>query len=108
MSLQTIRERQHAVESVRDVVSAMRATAAGRIQAAQRAMTSARKYRDIVIRGLAAAGPTVHLPSPNAKSQAVLLFVLTSEQPLCGGFNHAVIDRAVAAHHELVAKTKRL
>jgi F-type H+-transporting ATPase subunit gamma len=30
-----------------------------------------------------------------------LLIVLTSEQPLCGGFNNAVIDRAVAAHREL-------
>ena len=41
MSLQSVRERRHAVESVRDVVSAMRATAAGRIQAAQRAMAAA-------------------------------------------------------------------
>ena len=41
MSLQSVRQRRHAVESVRDVVSAMRATAAGRIQAAQRAMATA-------------------------------------------------------------------
>jgi F-type H+-transporting ATPase subunit gamma len=100
VSLQEIRDRRHAVEAVRDVVSAMRATAAGRIQAAQRAMAAARQYRDVVVRGLAAAGPAALSPVPRAGPGAVLLVVMTSEQPLCGGFNHAVIDRAVAAHRD--------
>jgi F-type H+-transporting ATPase subunit gamma len=103
VSLQEIRDRRHAVESVRDVVSAMRATAAGRIQAAQRAMAAARRYREVVVRGLAAAGPAALSPVPRACPGAVLLVVLTSEQPLCGNFNHAVIDRALAAHRELAA-----
>ncbi len=97
MSLQSVRERRHAVESVRDVVSAMRATAAGRIQAAQRAMAAARNYRDVVVRGLAAAGPGVMLTATRSEKGAVLLVVMTSEQPLCGGFNHSVVDRALAA-----------
>jgi F-type H+-transporting ATPase subunit gamma len=97
VSLQEIRDRRHAVEAVRDVVSAMRATAAGRIQAAQRAMAAARRYREVVVRGLAAAGPAP-LALPRAGSGAVMLVVLTSEQPLSGGFNLAVIDRAVTAH----------
>ena len=66
MSLQEIRDRRHAVEAVRDVVSAMRATAAGRIQAAQRAMAAARQYREVVVRGLAAAGPAALLPVPRS------------------------------------------
>jgi F-type H+-transporting ATPase subunit gamma len=31
----------------------------------------------------------------------VLLIIMTSEQPLCGGFNHAVIDRSITAHRAL-------
>jgi F-type H+-transporting ATPase subunit gamma len=101
VSLQEIRDRRHAVEAVRDVVAAMRATAAGRIQAAQRAMAAARQYRDVVVRGLAAAGPAAVLPAPRTEPGAVLLLVLMSEQPLCGAFNHSLIERAVAAHREL-------
>jgi F-type H+-transporting ATPase subunit gamma len=98
VSLQELHERRQAVEAVRGVVSAMRATAAGRIQAAQRAMSAARQYRDVVVRSLASADPTRLVPTHAAG--AVLLLVLTSEQPLCGGFNHAVIDCAVTAHRE--------
>jgi F-type H+-transporting ATPase subunit gamma len=101
VSLQEIRDRRHAVEAVRDVVAAMRATAAGRIQAAQRAMAAARQYRDVVVRGLAAAGPAAVLPAPRTEPGAVLLLVLMSEQPLCGAFNHALIERAVATHRDL-------
>jgi F-type H+-transporting ATPase subunit gamma len=101
VNLQELRDRQRAVEAVRGVVSAMRATAAGRIQAAQRAMTAARQYRDVVLRGLSALGPAALALVPRAEVRSVLLFVMTSEQPLCGGFNHAVIDRALAAHRAL-------
>jgi F-type H+-transporting ATPase subunit gamma len=100
VSLQQVRDRRQAVEAVRNVVSAMRATAAGRIQAAQRAMAAAREYRDVVVRGLTAAGPSALAPVPRSGSAAVLLIVLTSEQPLCGGFNHAVVDRAITTHRE--------
>lgn len=104
MSPQELRDRRRAVEAVRGVVSAMRATAAGRIQSAQRAMTAARQYREVVLRALAAAGPATLLPASTAGS--VMLITLTSEQPLCGGFNHAVIDRALAAHRELSGEGK--
>lgn len=106
MSMQEIRDRRHAVEAVRDVVSAMRATAAGRIQAAQRAMVAARQYRDVVVRALSAAGPKAIVPVPGSATGAVLLLVLTSEQPLCGAFNHSVIDRAVAACREAGSDSK--
>jgi F-type H+-transporting ATPase subunit gamma len=100
VSLPDIRDRRHAVEAVRDVVAAMRATAAGRIQAAQRAMAAARQYREVVARGLAAAGPAALLPVSRTGPGTVLLVVLMSEEPLCGGFNHALIERAVAAHRD--------
>jgi F-type H+-transporting ATPase subunit gamma len=100
VSLQEIRDRRQAVDAVRGVVSAMRATAAGRIQAAQRAMTAARQYRAIVLRALATVGPAVLLPVPRSGPGSVLLVVLTSEQPLCGGFNHTVIDSALAAYEK--------
>jgi F-type H+-transporting ATPase subunit gamma len=100
VSLQQVRDRRQAVEAVRGVVSAMRATAAGRIQAAQRAMAAARRYREVVVRGLAAVDPAALLPVPRSGSGAVLLIVLASEQPLCGGFNHAVIDYAITIHRE--------
>lgn len=98
MNRQELCDRLRGVEAVRGVVSAMRATAAGRIQAAQRAMAAARQYRDVVIRSLTAAGPVARGLVP--RSGSVLMIVLTSEQPLCGGFNHAVIDRALIAHRE--------
>jgi F-type H+-transporting ATPase subunit gamma len=98
VSLQELRDRRRAVEAVRGVVSAMRATAAGRIQAAQRAMTAARQYRDIIVRSLAAAGPAARLPVLGSGTE--LMIVMTSEQPLCGGFNHAVIERATSARRE--------
>ncbi len=100
MSLQDVHNRRQTVEGVRDVVSAMRATAAGRIQAAQRAMIAARQYREVVIRSLAAAGPAALLPGPRSGPGAILLLVLTSEQPLCGGFNHAVVEHAIVAQRE--------
>jgi F-type H+-transporting ATPase subunit gamma len=100
VSLQELRNHRCAVEGVRNVVSAMRATAAGRIQAAQRAMTAARQYREVVVRGLAAADPQGKLAVSGSTSDVRLLIVLMSEQPLCGGFNHAVIDRAIAAHRD--------
>jgi F-type H+-transporting ATPase subunit gamma len=103
VSLQETRDRRHSVEAVRDVVAAMRANAAGRISAAQRAMAAARRYREVVVRGLAAAGPAAALPVSRFESGSVLLVVLTSEQPLCGGFNHALIDRVVTAHRELTS-----
>jgi F-type H+-transporting ATPase subunit gamma len=105
MNLHELRERKRAVEAVHGVVSAMRSTAAGRIQAAQRAMSAARKYREVVLRALHAADPKGEFPLPISHGVG-LLIVLTSEQPLCGGFNHSVIDRAIVAHRDLSREFK--
>lgn len=100
MNLQELRDRRRAVEAVRGVVSAMRATAAGRIQAAQRAMAAARQYRDVVLRALAVTGPLANYQVSPPVSNSRLLIVFASEQPLCGAYNHAMIDLAVAAVRE--------
>lgn len=101
MPLEAIRERKRAVEGVQDVVGAMRATAAGRIQGAQRAMAAARRYREVVVRGLSASGVASSMSIVETLPAKTLLIVVMSEQPLCGGFNHAILDHAVAEHEKL-------
>ena len=91
--LQTHRQRE-AVGTIHDVVNAMRAIAAGRIQGAQRALASARDYEAVVLRGLAALlAEGLTLPRPSVARARVLL-VMTSEQPLCGAFNQNVLALA--------------
>ena len=53
MTREATERRKQAVETVHNVVSAMRAIAAGRIQSAQRALEGARRYHEVVLRGLA-------------------------------------------------------
>jgi F0F1-type ATP synthase gamma subunit len=55
---------------------------------------------------LAAAGPAALVPVRGSGPGAVLLVVLTSEQPLCGGFNHAVVDHALEARRERLVSSK--
>ncbi|HMC11582.1 MAG TPA: F0F1 ATP synthase subunit gamma [Pirellulaceae bacterium] len=96
MTLEVTHRRREAVETIHDVVSAMRAIAAGRIQGAQHALAGARRYEEIVWQGLAALpAAALHLPySP--RGAPTLLVVMMSEQPLCGPFNQdllAFVDR---------------
>lgn len=96
MTLEATNRRREAVETIHDVVSAMRAIAAGRIQGAQHALTAARRYEEVVWQGLAALpAAALQLPSP-ARGAPTLLVVMMSEQPLCGPFNQdllAFVDR---------------
>jgi F-type H+-transporting ATPase subunit gamma len=103
MTLEQTRRRRQAVNTIHDIVSAMRAIAAGRIQGAHRALAGAGRYQEVVLRALAslAADPVV-LPAPVSGRQPLLL-VLTSEQPLCGAFNQNVLDLAERRWHELRA-----
>ena len=92
MTLERTRRRREAVEAVHDIVSAMRAIAAGRIQGAQRALAASREYEEIVRRSLAALqrdAPEIDLSLPDAGRST--LVVMTSEQPLCGSFNQNVL-----------------
>lgn len=100
MTREATERRKQSVQTVHDVVSAMRAIAAGRIQSAQRALESARRYHEVVLRGLCwvLAGSS----AGNAtRRQPTALLVMTSEQPLCGSFNPNVLALAERRWHEL-------
>jgi F-type H+-transporting ATPase subunit gamma len=101
MTLEQTRRRRQAVNTIHDIVSAMRAIAAGRIQGAQRALAGAGRYQDVILRALAglAADPTM-LPA-HVSGRQTLLLVLTSEQPLCGAFNQNVLTLAESRWLEL-------
>ena len=102
MTLEQTKRRRQAVGTIHDIVGAMRAIAAGRIQSAQRALASSRRYEDVVLRGMRAV---VSDPSELAvfptHTAPTLLLVMTSEQPLCGSFNQDVLGLAARRVREL-------
>jgi F-type H+-transporting ATPase subunit gamma len=102
MSWEQTRRQRRAVDTIHDVVSAMRSVAAGRIQGAQRALAAARRYHDTVLRALAQVLGTSPTPAEANRGPTTLL-VLTSEQPLCGAFNQQVLALAERRCHELRA-----
>ncbi|QVL34948.1 F0F1 ATP synthase subunit gamma [Telmatocola sphagniphila] len=69
----------------------------GGFRRGQRAILTARQYREVVVRAISAAGPKVRLLAQEVEADNSLVIVLTSEQPLCGGFNHLVLDRTRSA-----------
>lgn len=104
MTMEDTHRRREAVETIHDVVSAMRAVAAGRIQGAQRALAAARQYEQIVSRGAAALHEeALRLPEPLPGAQT-LLVVMMSEQPLCGAFNAALLPLVERRRIELLAE----
>ena len=95
MSREEMKRRRAAVSAVHDIVSAMRAIAAGRIQGAQRALVSARQYHAIVMRGIAVLLAGWELPDLSAHpSGPTALLIMTSEQPFCGAFNQNLLTLA--------------
>ncbi len=95
MTWEATRRRKEAVETVHDVVSAMRAIAAGRIQGAQRALGSARRYHEVVVRAMSTLlDGTASLEGVVADDRPTTLLVMTSEEPLCGAFNPNVLEYA--------------
>jgi F-type H+-transporting ATPase subunit gamma len=92
MSLEQTQRRRQAVEAIHDIVSAMRAIAAGRIQSAQRALVHARHYQEVIGRALASLPPEAKsLPLPHSDGGRTMLLALTSEQPFCGAFNQEAL-----------------
>jgi F-type H+-transporting ATPase subunit gamma len=102
MSLeQTVRRRQ-AVSTIHDIVGAMRAIAAGRIQGAQHAQAVARRYQEVVLQAISVLAAQSEVRSlPSVEGRPPLLVVLTSEQPLCGAFNQDVLVLAMPRWSEL-------
>ena len=105
MTLEATQHRRRAVGTIHDIVGAMRAIAAGRIQGAQRALASSHHYEDVVLRAiLSLARDAARLPLFPPQRQVTLLLVMTSEQPLCGTFNQGVLSLAERRLHELREK----
>jgi F-type H+-transporting ATPase subunit gamma len=98
MSLEQTQQRRQAVSTIHDIVGAMRAIAAGRIQGAQRALAGARRYEEVVERALAALPEP---PLPPRPGKPVLLLAAMSEQPLCGSFNHNLFELVERRRREL-------
>jgi F-type H+-transporting ATPase subunit gamma len=94
MTWEATHRRKQAVETVHDVVSAMRAIAAGRIQGAQRALEGARRYHEVVLRAMATLLDGSTSPATGTGHRPTTLVVMTSEQPLCGSFNPNVLGFA--------------
>jgi len=98
MTLEQTRRRRQAVGTIHDIVGAMRAIAAGRIQGAQRALAAARRYEEVVRGGIAALAAR---SLPAVEGRPPLLVVLSSEQPFCGAFNQDILALAVRRWEEL-------
>ncbi len=104
MTLEQTKRRRQAVATIHEIVGAMRAIAAGRIQGAQRAVASSRRYEDVVLRAMLALTPeTAELAVSPGQAASTVLLVMTSEQPLCGSFNQNVLALAERRLRELAA-----
>jgi F-type H+-transporting ATPase subunit gamma len=102
MSLEQTQRRRQAVSTIHDIVGAMRAIAAGRIQGAQRALEAARSYREVVVRALTSlAAQSSARVLPEVEGLPPLLLVLTAEQPFCGAFNQNILALAERRWQEL-------
>jgi F-type H+-transporting ATPase subunit gamma len=102
MSQEQTRRRCQAVRTIHDIVSAMRAIAAGRIQGAQRALAAARRYQEVVLRAIAGLAHHATTPAlPHVRGRPPVLLVLTAEQPFCGAFNQNVLAYAERRWREL-------
>jgi F-type H+-transporting ATPase subunit gamma len=101
MSLAGVRQRRQSVETMHDIVNAMRAIAAGRIHGAQAALESARRYNEIVLQAGGDMLSVLATAPPPARRLPTGLLIMTSEQPLCGALNQNVLALAERRWREL-------
>lgn len=104
MSREQVRRQRTAVSNIHDIVSAMRAISAGRIQGAQRTLESVRAYHELVLRAASIALAGEAAARPPASDFPLGLLVMTSEQPLCGPLTQNVVRLVERRYREL---TKR-
>ena len=110
MTRESTQRRREAVETVHNVVSSMRAIAAGRIQGAREGARQRRRYHEIVLRGLSwllSDSPTTGAGA-GVDHRPTVLLAMTSEQPLCGSFNPNVLALAERRWSELQQDGKAL
>jgi F-type H+-transporting ATPase subunit gamma len=102
MNVDEIRRQRESVETIHNIVHALRAVAAGRIQGAQRAVAAAERYHAVVIRSLSTVPvDTVSSRSRSVRDHRTGLLVFTSEQPLCGALTQNIVDVAERRRQEL-------
>ena len=103
-SLIDLRRRIRAVKNTQQITKAMKTVSASKLRRAQARIVGARPFaRDMlrVLNGLAArVDPQTHplLAAPPVPKEGApeLLFVVTADKSLCGGFNSAILRRAAA------------
>jgi F-type H+-transporting ATPase subunit gamma len=104
VNLDQIRRQRRSIETIHDIVHALRAVAAGRIQASQRAVVAADRYYEVVLRSLGAVPVgTAPFRSGSKRDHRLGLLVLSSEQPLCGALTQNVVELAERRRRELAA-----
>ena len=102
-SLIDLRRRIRAVKNTQQITKAMKTVSASKLRRAQERIVGARPFaREMrrVLNGLASridstAHPLLGSPDPESKAPA-LLFVVTADKGLCGGFNSSLLRKAVA------------
>jgi len=98
--LPRLRARISSLQELRDLIRAMRALAASRVQEAHGALAGIRHYVEVVEEAIAEGarllpqgdGPALRSPAPAAS----VLVVVCSEHGFTGAFNEALLDRAEA------------
>jgi len=102
-SLIDLRRRIRAVKNTQQITKAMKTVSASKLRRAQERIVGARPFaREMqrVLNGLSSridstAHPLLASPDPDSGAPA-LLVVVTADKGLCGGFNSALLRRAVA------------
>lgn len=101
-SLIDLRRRIRAVKNTQQITKAMKMIAASRLRKAQDRVIAARPYAQQTLRVLnslaSRVNPALHplLAHKDERSGPVLLFVLTADKGLCGGFNTNILKQAGA------------
>lgn len=100
-NLKDIKNRIASVKKTKQITSAMKLVAAAKLKRATDNAVAARPYREqlsaVLERIASAAGDDVDEPLLQSRPEVkrVLVVVLTSDRGLCGGFNNALIRKAV-------------
>ena len=103
-SLIDLRRRIRAVKNTQQITKAMKTVSASKLRRAQARIVGARPFASEMLRvlnGLASrvdpdTHPLLHQPEVSADEATTLLFVVTADKGLCGGFNASLLRRASA------------
>lgn len=96
--LARLEDRIESLKGLQDLLSAIKAMAAARVQLAQTALDSVTSYAEVVERSISEAASmktAEHVESSgSADARNSILVILCSEHGFCGAFNRLVLERA--------------